>query len=366
MVGAGLAGLTAAREMVAKGLDVGVVEARSRVGGRMMTVDYAGRVQGGGDAASERAGGVHFDVGATWHWDGQPLVRALADELGIEVFEQYAAGKVIHEEPNGSIVDASPPPVAYRFAGGAQQICERLAVSLPVGALSTGVEVHTVSASAKGGSLLVDTSGTEGDATVAADRVVLAVPPRLVLQNIEFRPRLGQDLVTAMDYTQTWMADAIKCIAVYSSPFWRAAGLSGSAFSHDGPLLEVHDASSPDGSVAALWGLVNPDPHLRDMAANERVSLILDQLGRLFGADGADPEEYFERDWTADPNTAEVEPPDHSHEAPTYGDPVFAEPWLDGRLVWAGTETVAEGGGHMEGAVASGLRAARLVIAASA
>lgn len=361
VVGAGLAGLTAARELVRSGVEVAVVEARSRVGGRMMTVDLAGGVQGAGDTGS-----ALLDVGATWIWEGQPLMQGLAEELGIAVFEQYATGRVLHEEPDGRVVDAPAREVAYRFAGGAQQVCERLAARLPGGIVSTGVSVTRISASAGNAALLLDTNGAGGEATLQARRVVLAVPPRLALQNIEFDPPLSRELATAMDITETWMADAVKCVAVYESPFWREAGLSGSAFSHDGPLIEVHDACDQAGTVAALWGLLSPHGEVRDMDNDDRVSSVLDQLGRLFGPEGADPVQYFERDWTADPNTAEVEPPPHSHEPPAYGSPAFAAPWLDGRLFWAGTETesVADGGGHMEGAVASGLRAARSVMAA--
>lgn len=47
-----------------------------------------------------------------------------------------------------------------------------------------------------------------------------------------------------------------------------------------------------------------------------------------------------------------------------FGRPEFHRPLMDGRLHWAGAETEAVGGGHMEGAVRSGLRAARAVLAA--
>lgn len=46
-----------------------------------------------------------------------------------------------------------------------------------------------------------------------------------------------------------------------------------------------------------------------------------------------------------------------------YGHPAFAKPLFGGRLMWAGAETAAVGGGHMEGAVRSGQRAAAQVLA---
>ena len=87
---------------------------------------------------------------------------------------------------------------------------------------------------------------------------------------------------------------------------------------------------------------------------------MLDQLARLFGPRASDPVQYMERDWSADPYTAEDE---HRHVAPLdYGQPAFARPYLGGRLLWAGSETAAEGGGHMEGAIVSGERVARTLL----
>ncbi|HEX2699247.1 MAG TPA: FAD-dependent oxidoreductase, partial [Acidimicrobiales bacterium] len=83
VVGAGLAGLCAAQDVVAEGRSVLVVEARPRVGGRMMTVTADN--------------GAWFDVGATWHWSDQHEVQALATLLGIEAFPENTVGRALHE-----------------------------------------------------------------------------------------------------------------------------------------------------------------------------------------------------------------------------------------------------------------------------
>jgi monoamine oxidase len=205
-----------------------------------------------------------------------------------------------------------------------------------------------------------------GDVEVEVEggAVVVALPPRLAVAGIAFSPRLPAALVDVMQATPTWMARAVKCIAVYESPFWRAAGRSGLALNLGGPLAEVHDGCTPDGRVAALWGFVSYDHAWRDLGPDERRDAVFAHLGQLFGAEGADPLQYIERDWSDDPYTNDEvvwlgDPLD-------YGDPAFSEPGFGGRLVWAGAETVAvaEGGGHMEGAVRSGQRAAEQVIAA--
>ena len=69
VVGAGFAGLSAARSLSEAGLDVVVIEARRRVGGRTHTVERSG---------------VTLDLGGQWIGPGQTHIVALADELGIE------------------------------------------------------------------------------------------------------------------------------------------------------------------------------------------------------------------------------------------------------------------------------------------
>lgn len=78
VVGAGFAGLSAARELSRLGHDVVVLEGRDRVGGRSFT----GTV-----------GGVPVDFGATFVGPTQDAVLALAAELGVESVPTYGEGK---------------------------------------------------------------------------------------------------------------------------------------------------------------------------------------------------------------------------------------------------------------------------------
>lgn len=78
IVGAGAAGLAAARWLKAKGLSVLVLEARDRVGGRMLNEPI-------GD-------GEIVEVGGQWVGPTQLRVNALIDELGLERFETYDEG----------------------------------------------------------------------------------------------------------------------------------------------------------------------------------------------------------------------------------------------------------------------------------
>jgi monoamine oxidase len=357
VVGGGLAGLTAAEALHGAGLSVTVVEARPRVGGRLLTV------------APEATGGNGWiDLGATWHWSDQPAIRSLADDLGVATFDQYASGRGVLEEsvdePPTAVEVPRPSPVERRFVGGAEPLCHELAARLAPGSVMLATSVTEVRARDAG--MRVAVAGPTGEGSELDTRfVVVALPPRLALERITFDPPLDDDLMGVMRRTTTWMATAVKCVALYRSSFWRSDGLSGFAYSRTGPLREVHDACTHDGSLAALWGFVAGDDAFRGIGADERRELVVAQLGRLFGPAAADPVQYLERDWSADANTIDDEWWWVDGEPLPYGDAVLTRPLLDARLVWAGAETAAVGGGHMEGAVRSGRRAARLVAEAA-
>ena len=87
VVGAGLAGLTAAREILFKGKSVIVLEARGRVGGRILNHDIGG--------------GHVTELGAEFVGPTQDHVNGLIDQLKIERFDTYDKGQNIYYT-NGS------------------------------------------------------------------------------------------------------------------------------------------------------------------------------------------------------------------------------------------------------------------------
>ncbi|HKH23357.1 MAG TPA: flavin monoamine oxidase family protein [Solirubrobacterales bacterium] len=91
VVGAGLSGLTAARELVAAGLDVQVLEARDRVGGRTLS-----------EPIGEHPNDV-LELGGQWVGPTQHEVMALARDLGLETFPTHAHGKNLFETDHGKL-----------------------------------------------------------------------------------------------------------------------------------------------------------------------------------------------------------------------------------------------------------------------
>ncbi|WP_433679134.1 flavin monoamine oxidase family protein [Nocardia sp. CA-119907] len=83
VIGAGIAGLVAARDLVRSGAEVLVLEARDRVGGRLLN--------------DVLPGGAPIEVGGQWVGPGQHHVQALLEELGLRTFPTYTAGRHIAE-----------------------------------------------------------------------------------------------------------------------------------------------------------------------------------------------------------------------------------------------------------------------------
>jgi monoamine oxidase len=84
VVGAGVAGLVAARQLRAAGLDVCVLEARDRVGGRAVNEPIPGT-------------GHVIEMGGQWIGPTQDRVRALIDELGLRTYPTYDRGRHVVE-----------------------------------------------------------------------------------------------------------------------------------------------------------------------------------------------------------------------------------------------------------------------------
>src|ERR1700761_3733834 len=88
VIGAGMAGLAAARALAERGVRVTVLEARERVGGRVFT---------------RHADGATVELGAEFVHGRAPELWALIEETGVETVER--SGTVLRAEPDGGLAE---------------------------------------------------------------------------------------------------------------------------------------------------------------------------------------------------------------------------------------------------------------------
>lgn len=105
IIGAGLAGLTAARDIIKSGLSCIILEARDRVGGKTWSQQL-----------SDGRGTV--DLGAAWINDvNQTQVYALAKQYNAELIEQNTTGNCAIQDASGTISNfpyGELPSVSFR------------------------------------------------------------------------------------------------------------------------------------------------------------------------------------------------------------------------------------------------------------
>ena len=353
IIGGGLAGLHAAHLLHRAGVSFQLFEARDRLGGRILTVDEAGR-----------AAEVGFDLGPSWFWpDMQPGLEDLVDELRLGTFSQHTDGDMLYErglrECPHRMRGMGQEPRSMRLTGGGVSLIKALANNLPKNALQLGAAVTDLRLIEAGIELTCQRHGKLPQ-RISFSHVIAALPPRLVAAAIRFDPAPAEASLNLWRSTPTWMAPHAKFFALYDRPFWRVAGLSGAAQSMVGPLGEIHDATTAQGQ-AALFGFVGISAAQRASIGEEPlIRAAIQQLTRLFGPEAAHPRATLLKDWTTDERTST--PADGSasgHPASGRVDWVRG-PWAE-RLVLAGSETSPTEPGYLAGAVEASRRAAATV-----
>lgn len=93
-----------------------------------------------------------------------------------------------------------------------------------------------------------------------------------------------------------------KIHVTYQGPFWRAEGLSATAFSPYELVHEAYDKTIHRDDRGTLVGSVSDQraDEVRLLTADQRRVAILASLGRYYGDQALDPLSYFESDWTSE------------------------------------------------------------------
>ena len=334
IIGAGLTGLTLAYLLKKKNIPFIIIESRDRLGGRILTTSSSTFAP--------------IELGATWLGKKHTFLNKLLVELDINIFEQRLGNHAIFESISTSPSQlVSLPPneePSYRVAGGTSQLIEVLASHLDKDQVLVNHNVKTIKLHE--GRLIV---GTE-NGNLEAEKVVSTLPPKLLIDNINITPVIPDNVISTANTTHTWMGESIKIGLCYSQPFWREKKLSGTIFSNVGPISEMYDHSNYEDSLFAVKGFLNSG--LYGASSEERKALVLSQLSKYFGDKATHYIQYEEYVWRNDINTYSeyhdyVMPHQHN------GNPMFMDSYVDGKLFLAGSETSAEYGGYMEGAVRS-------------
>ena len=351
IVGAGLSGLYIAHQLEKMGKSFRIIEARDRIGGRILSHPII-------DPAADLSSFDSVDMGPSWFWPQMhPRITQLIDNLMLPIFPQYSQGAYLLENQQNSAPiryesGFEQSPTSMRIAGGMQSLVDSLLTSLPTNKVQLKSTVTQIEHKENGYSYVSVTHNNRQD-IIETTHVIFALPLRLLANSIAFTPSLPTEVKHHFKSTSTWVAAHAKLFAVYNTPFWQKEGLSGSASSHIGPLAEIHDASTFDG-IGALFGFVGVDAATRIKAGDLLIKqAAIEQLTRIFGEQANHPIDVKLIDWSQEPYTATIE----DHQAPTthprYGLPSAAK--LLGQLHWyfAGTEAAQENGGYLEGALES-------------
>lgn len=179
-----------------------------------------------------------------------------------------------------------------RVVGGLQQVPLLLAERVGEDVLLNS-PVHRLEWDADG--VTAHAAGT----TVRARRAILAHAP-VLYERIGFEPPLPRRQQVLHQHLS--MGLVIKVHAVYDRPFWRDAGLSGTAFSPYEIVHEAYDNSNHEDPRGTLVGFVS-DRAADDvfaLSAEERKAQILASLAHYYGDEALEPVVYYESDWGAE------------------------------------------------------------------
>ncbi|MCX6498471.1 MAG: NAD(P)/FAD-dependent oxidoreductase [Arthrobacter sp.] len=469
IVGAGPAGLTAARELRKAGLSVAVLEARDRVGGRTWT---------------DTVDGALLEIGGQWVSPDQTALLELLDELGLQTYSRYREGQSVYIGADGrrtlysgesfpvsdataaemdkltALLDSlaaeigATEPWAHpkareldtisfhhwlRANSADEEACNNIGLFIAGGMLTkpahafSALQAVLMAASAGSFSHLTDedfildkrvvggmqqvsllqaaelgddvvlsspvrtinweggasgetTAGdnTAGDnsvgenrasniagqrVTVVSDRatvnarfVIMAVPPNLY-SRVSFNPPLPRRQHQMHQHQSLGLV--IKVHAVYSTPFWREDGLSGTCFGADALVQEVYDNTNHADPRGTLVGFVSDEKAdaMFELSAGERRRAILASIADFLGEKALEPEVYYESDWGSEEWTRGAYAASYDlgglHR---YGKDQLAPV---GPIHWASSDLASEGYQHVDGAVRMGRRTAARIVAAA-
>jgi putrescine oxidase len=264
-----------------------------------------------------------------------------------------SAGSFTHLTDEDFILDR-------RVVGGMQQVSLLLAQELGDDVvLDSPVRTINWEPDAEGGHRVTVVSER---ATVKARFVIMAVPPNLY-SRVSFNPPLPRRQHQMHQHQSLGLV--IKVHAVYSRPFWRNSGLSGTCFGAGSLVQEVYDNTNFGDTRGTLVGFISDEKAdaVFELSPEERKGAVLESIAGFLGAEALEPEVYYESDWGSEEWTRGAYASSYDlgglHR---YGKDQHA---AVGPIFWSSSDLAAEGYQHVDGAIRMGRRTAERICEAA-
>lgn len=345
IIGAGLTGLALAYYLRDSPLSIRIIEARDRIGGRILT--------------TTTSSGHKLEMGATWLGKKHHDLNVLLREFGLSIYIQNLGTTAIYEPISTSppqIVDLPPNnDPSYRITGGTTQLIHQLRQRLSD---RTTISLSDVVSSIQVDGDVVHIKHTIG--STAAKVVVSTLPPYLLAHTIDIQPPMSDKMYSLLDQTHTWMGESIKVGFTYEEAFWRSSRLSGTIMSNVGPIPEMYEHTDHEGKHHSLKGFLNGVYH--SLSKTERRELCLTQLEKYYGSIVRSYLSYDELVWRDEPYTHSDY---HDHMLPhqNNGHKRYRSAIYNDQFIIAGAETASAHPGYMDGAVNSAREVALRILA---
>lgn len=288
---------------------------------------------------------------------GDDLDRLFGGSFGDSLcmrLSQVSAYEVSKQAESMGGMDGVENAEQWFIDGGAGILANHQAAHLE-GAILTGAPVSSVVQDAEGVTV------TSAVGPFRARRVVIAVPPQLY-PTLGLMPALPAERQAALGTFQ--LGRVYKTLAEFETPWWRNGGLSGAIVNPGGLFHGISDAT-PAGAPTYLLVAFTSGPGadaLGTQAPNEdaRIAAFTRFLSETYRRDVPDAIGGRSYDWNADGFSLGGYASRRGLGGWSAASDLFA-PF--GHLHFAGTETADEWRSYMDGAIQSGERAARAILA---